>query len=91
MDEIDTSGTKARYIPWQHEDHQPHPKYATNTVSTAKYDPYFITFLPLFLFEMFSRVAYFYFLIQVRPRWLHACAYESIHDGAHMKRSENPL
>ena len=40
----------------------PTQHYASNRVSTTKYNP--ITFLPRFLFEMFSRVAYFYFLVQ---------------------------
>ena len=38
--------------------------FAPNNIKTAKYNP--ITFLPIFLFEMFSRVAYLYFLFQVR-------------------------
>lgn len=37
--------------------------FAHNMIKTAKYNP--ITFLPIFLFEMFSRVAYLYFLFQV--------------------------
>ena len=35
-----------------------------NSVKTAKYNV--VTFLPIFLWEMFSRVAYLYFLLQVR-------------------------
>jgi hypothetical protein len=35
----------------------------TNRVVTHKYN--IVTFLPIFLFEMFSRTAYLYFLIQV--------------------------
>lgn len=38
--------------------------FATNTVITHKYNP--VTFLPIFLYQMFSRVAYLYFLGQVR-------------------------
>lgn len=38
-------------------------KAANNSIKTSKYNP--ITFLPVFLLEMFSRVAYLYFLIQV--------------------------
>ncbi len=38
--------------------------YASNRVRTAKYNIF--NFAPLFLFEMFSRAAYFYFLCQVR-------------------------
>lgn len=38
-------------------------KLAGNNIRTAKYNV--ITFLPIFLFEMFSRVAYLYFLAQV--------------------------
>lgn len=42
--------------------------FANNRVRTAKYNV--VTFLPLFLFEMFSRAAYFYFLCQVTsPPW----------------------
>jgi Phospholipid-translocating ATPase N-terminal len=40
--------------------------HETNRVVTAKYN--IVTFLPIFLFEMFSRVAYLYFLIQVRQQ-----------------------
>lgn len=39
-------------------------KFGSNSVHTAKYNV--ITFLPRFLFEQFSQVAYFYFLTQVR-------------------------
>lgn len=38
--------------------------FESNRVVTSKYN--FITFLPIFLFEMFSRVAYLYFLLQAR-------------------------
>ena len=42
-----------------------HPRtFATNSVTTAKYNV--VTFLPRFLVEVFSQVAYFYFLVQVR-------------------------
>lgn len=37
--------------------------FCGNAIHTAKYNV--ITFLPLFLFTMFSRVAYLYFLAQV--------------------------
>lgn len=37
--------------------------FAGNTIKTAKYN--IITFFPIFLFEMFSRAAYLYFLAQV--------------------------
>lgn len=45
----------------------PESKFKTNAIRTGKYDPYFITFVPIFLFDTFTRVAYIYFLIQVRP------------------------
>lgn len=35
-----------------------------NNVKTAKYNV--VTFLPIFLFEMFSRIAYLYFMLQAR-------------------------
>ena len=64
---INPATTTARYIPWElQEPVQNVGVFKGNAVSSAKYDPYFITFLPRFLFEMFSRVAYLYFLIQVR-------------------------
>lgn len=37
--------------------------FCSNRVVTAKYNV--VTFLPIFLFEMFSRLAYLYFLLQV--------------------------
>ena len=40
---------------------------APNAVSTAKYNV--ITFLPLFLFSMFTRAAYLYFLSQAALAW----------------------
>ena len=39
-------------------------EFASNKVVTSKYNV--VTFLPIFLFEMFSRVAYLYFLLQVQ-------------------------
>ena len=38
-----------------------------NRVTTSKYN--LVTFLPIFLFEMFTRVAYLYFLIQAGLSW----------------------
>ena len=61
---INPATTNARYIARNYKDFE--AKFANNSVSTAKYDVFFITFLPIFLFEVFSRVAYLYFLIQVR-------------------------
>ncbi len=46
---------------------QPLPNVASNRVVTAKYN--IVTFLPIFLFEMFSRVAYLYFLFQASLAW----------------------
>ena len=43
------------------------PLAAGNAVRTAKYNP--VTFLPLFLFSMFSRAAYLYFLSQAALAW----------------------
>ena len=43
------------------------PLAAGNAVKTAKYNP--VTFLPLFLFSMFSRAAYLYFLSQAALAW----------------------
>ena len=40
-------------------------QHAHNGIKTAKYNV--VTFLPIFLFEMFSRAAYLYFLLQVAP------------------------
>lgn len=40
-------------------------EFVSNRVVTSKYN--IVTFLPIFLFEMFSRVAYLYFLLQVGP------------------------
>ena len=44
--------------------------FAKNNIKTAKYN--LITFFPIFLFEMFSRAAYLYFLAQV-------CVFASCH------------
>ena len=40
-------------------------EFSGNVIKTAKYNV--ATFLPIFLFEVFSRAAYLYFLLQVRP------------------------
>jgi hypothetical protein len=44
------------------------PPAVSNAVRTAKYNP--VTFLPRFLFEMFSRAAYLYFLLQAILSWI---------------------
>ncbi len=44
----------------------PPQKFANNRIRTAKYNV--VTFFPYFLFEMFKRAAYLYFLLQA---WLH--------------------
>jgi hypothetical protein len=46
--------------------------FVGNSIRTAKYNV--LTFLPIFLLSMFSRVAYFYFLVQVSsqpPTFVH--------------------
>ena len=49
-----------------HFHHQQH--FASNAIKTAKYNA--LTFLPRFLFEMFSRAAYLYFLLQAVLSWI---------------------
>lgn len=53
-------------------------EFVSNRVVTSKYNV--ITFLPIFLFEMFSRVAYLYFLLQV--------CYPDIEAGGQCKEAE---
>ena len=57
---------------------RPTPGFGHNGIKTAKYNP--VTFAPIFLFEMFSRAAYLYFLIQVRQREPNAEAAFLCHD-----------
>jgi len=45
----------------------PQPGFKHNGIKTSKYNP--VTFFPIFLFEMFSRAAYLYFLIQAGLAW----------------------
>lgn len=47
-----------------------HPGHINNHVITAKYNA--LTFLPKFLFEVFSRLAYLYFLVQMILSWFPA-------------------
>lgn len=54
---LDSSAQKAQKA------QKPAQEFVSNKVVTSKYN--IITFLPIFLFEMFSRVAYLYFLLQV--------------------------
>lgn len=59
-----SDGVEARRVPVNDEDDEELPRnFRNNTVKTSKYNP--LSFLPIFLFEMFSRVAYLYFLLQV--------------------------
>ncbi|GMH33103.1 hypothetical protein BSKO_00937 [Bryopsis sp. KO-2023] len=48
-------------------DEEPPHNFVRNSIQTSKYNPF--TFLPKFLFEMFSRVAYLYFLLQAGLSW----------------------
>jgi magnesium-transporting ATPase (P-type) len=50
--------------------HHPHfqQHFSSNAIKTAKYNA--LTFLPRFLFEMFSRAAYLYFLLQAVLSWI---------------------
>ena len=57
-----SSNRRVRIGPGAH-----NPAAAGNAVKTAKYNP--VTFLPLFLFSMFSRAAYLYFLSQAALAW----------------------
>jgi len=59
--------------PSHHLHHHPHfqlhaQHFASNAIKTAKYNAF--TFLPRFLFEMFSRAAYLYFLLQAVLSWI---------------------
>ena len=49
----------------------PAAHFAGNAITTSKYN--ILTFAPVFLFVMFSRVAYLYFLLQARPPARAAC------------------
>ena len=51
--------------------------FATNNIKTAKYN--LITFFPIFLFEMFSRAAYLYFLAQVPQSAAVLCCQSYMH------------
>lgn len=62
QDEHDPS--KIRTIHLNQPTHPAHKKFTNNAVVTSKYN--IITFLPRFLFMVFRRAAYFYFLLQVR-------------------------
>lgn len=53
-----------RFAPQQGDATALHNHKESNKVVTSKYNP--VSFLPIFLFEMFSRVAYLYFLLQAR-------------------------
>eukprot|EP01025_Chloroclados_australasicus_P031044 TRINITY_DN3132_c0_g4_i1.p1 TRINITY_DN3132_c0_g4~~TRINITY_DN3132_c0_g4_i1.p1 ORF type:complete len:1356 (-),score=176.40 TRINITY_DN3132_c0_g4_i1:580-4509(-) len=53
-------------IPEQ-EDPKYRKQFANNSITTSKYN--ILTFLPIFLFEMFSRLAYLYFLAQACLSW----------------------
>lgn len=44
--------------------------FCGNDIKTAKYN--LVTFLPIFLCEVFSRAAYLYFLLQVIDPWTSA-------------------
>ena len=60
---------------------RPTPGFAHNGIKTSKYNP--VTFFPIFLFEMFSRAAYLYFLIQVRgcpanAKFANLCTYMAV-------------
>jgi hypothetical protein len=61
---VEKNNPESRYISRNIAEEPIDPSFSENAVSTSKYN--IVTFLPLFLFEMFSRVAYLYFLIQVR-------------------------
>ena len=51
----------------------PNSHFQGNAITTSKYN--IVTFLPIFLFVMFSRVAYLYFLLQARaPNWYKSSA-----------------
>lgn len=67
---IDPNNKEARFIARNHADlHM--KRFASNAIHTGKYDRLFITFIPVFLWDTFTRVAYLYFLAQVRHFWAH--------------------
>ena len=45
-----------------------HHSYANNVIRTAKYN--IITFLPLFLFDVFRKSSYLYFLVMAVLAWI---------------------
>lgn len=72
MTDVDTERRKVRVGEGERRIHvgtsQPEEGYCTNRVVTAKYN--LLTFLPRFLYEMFTRAAYLYFLIQAVLSWI---------------------
>lgn len=70
--EVETERRKVRVGEGERRIHvgtfQPEEGYCSNRVVTAKYN--LITFFPRFLFEMFTRAAYLYFLIQAVLSWI---------------------
>ena len=63
--QIDPNNKDARFIARNHSDlHM--KRFASNAIHTGKYDRLFITFLPIFLWDTFTRLVYLYFLTQVR-------------------------
>lgn len=64
---IDPANKAARFVAWNKPDLH-NKRYRTNAIHSGKYDRLYITFVPIFLFDTFTRVAYIYFLIQVRSK-----------------------
>ena len=52
----------SRFVGLNKQPDGPPQKFANNRIRTAKYNV--VTFFPYFLYEMFKRAAYLYFLLQ---------------------------
>lgn len=66
VEDLDEAGK--RNVRYNDPTAEPHKGYSDNVVRTAKFN--IITFVPIFLFEVFRKASYFYFLVMAILAWI---------------------